>query len=165
MYLLYGSPLAFADNPLLSSACAGMPPRRDARSPPRVQPQNDQAEEIRLIRERLDTLEQKHGELQKRHDGFFFGSFLSFLSFFDAFFRFFSELGGVIILAYVLYTFAWSTFFDVLIFSFLVTAAGFEPSILRSNSSPLRPPLDRPPLADTEMLRACALQVFFWAIN
>ena len=46
-----------------------MPPRRDARSPPRVQPQNDQAEEIRLIRERLDTLEQKHGDLQKKHDG------------------------------------------------------------------------------------------------
>ena len=45
-----------------------MPPRRDARSPPRVQPQNDQAEEIRLIRERLDTLEQKHGDLQKKHD-------------------------------------------------------------------------------------------------
>jgi hypothetical protein len=47
-----------------------------------VQPQNDQAEEIRLIRrfdtleQRLDTLEeehykleQKHGDLQKKHDG------------------------------------------------------------------------------------------------
>jgi hypothetical protein len=55
-----------------------MPPRRDARSPPRVQPQNDQAEEIRLIRrfdtleqrldtleQRLDTLGQKHGDLQR----------------------------------------------------------------------------------------------------
>ena len=55
-----------------------MPPRRNARSPPRVQPQHDQdadirvirdglneletdqAEEIRLIRDRLNTLEQKY---------------------------------------------------------------------------------------------------------
>ena len=58
-----------------------MPPRRNARSPPRVQPQHDQdadireiwdglneletdqAEEIRLIRDRLNTLEKKHDEL------------------------------------------------------------------------------------------------------
>ena len=63
-----------------TSAFAGMPPRRNARSPPRVQPQHDQdadireiwdglneletdqAEEIRLIRDRLNTLEQKHDE-------------------------------------------------------------------------------------------------------
>ena len=61
-----------------TSAFAGMPPRRNARSPPRVQPQHDQdadireirdglneletdqAEEIRLIRDRLNMLEQKH---------------------------------------------------------------------------------------------------------
>ena len=63
-----------------TSAFAGMPPRRNARSPPRVQPQHDQdadireiwdglneletdqAEEIRLIRDRLNTLEKKHDE-------------------------------------------------------------------------------------------------------
>ena len=50
-----------------TSAFAGMPPRRDARSPPRVQPQNDQAEEIRLIRDGLNRLEQKHDELQQKH--------------------------------------------------------------------------------------------------
>ena len=69
-----------------TSAFAGMPPRRNARSPPRVQPQhdqdedirvirdglneleNDQAEEIRLIRDGLNALEQKHTELLKKHD-------------------------------------------------------------------------------------------------
>ena len=78
--LLYGGPLACADIHTRTSAFAGMPPRRNARSPPRVQPQHDQdadirvirdglneletdqAEEIRLIRDRLNTLEQKHDE-------------------------------------------------------------------------------------------------------
>ena len=54
-----------------------MPPSRDARSTPRVhgcvssaldKPQNDPAEEIRVIRDGLDKLEQKHDELQKKHD-------------------------------------------------------------------------------------------------
>ena len=49
-----------------------MPPRRDVRSPPRVQPQHGEAEEIRQqareireIKERLATAEQKYARLEK----------------------------------------------------------------------------------------------------
>ena len=48
-----------------------MPPRRDARSPPRVRPEHHQAEEIRTIKDKLDKLEKKllkdkHDELMKK---------------------------------------------------------------------------------------------------